>query len=84
MATWLGDVARLLDCRLGHPDLAWMIVNGHLNNTRIKPHDPNWAFLGYRPHEDAEDHVEMLRAQGMDVDSPAEWPEQGCSHAGPR
>jgi uronate dehydrogenase len=83
LATWLspGDVARLVDCALRHPDPGCLIVNGYSNNTRIKTYDPNWAFLGYRPHDDAEDHVEMLRAQGVDVDGPWEWPEHGGSHA---
>jgi uronate dehydrogenase len=83
LATWLspGDVARLVDCSLRHPDPGCLIVNGYSNNTRIKTHDPNWAFLGYRPQDDAENHVEMLRVQGVDVDGPWEWPEHGGSHA---
>jgi len=83
LATWLspGDVARLVDCSLRHPDPGCLIVNGYSNNTRIKTHDPHWAFLGYRPHDNAEDHVEMLRAQGVNVDGPWEWPEHGGSHA---
>jgi uronate dehydrogenase len=83
LATWLspGDVARLVDCALRHPDPGCLIVNGYSNNTRIKTYDPNWEFLGYRPRDNAEDHVEMLRAQGVDVDGPWEWPEHGGSHA---
>jgi uronate dehydrogenase len=83
LATWLspGDVARLVDCSLRHPDPGCLIVNGYSNNTRIKTHDPNWAFLGYRPRDDAEDHVEMLRAQGVNVNGPWEWSEHGGSHA---
>ncbi len=83
LATWLspGDVARLVDCSLRHPDPGCLIVNGYSNNTRIKTHDPNWTFLGYRPQDDAENHVEMLRAQGVNVDGPWEWEEHGGSHA---
>jgi uronate dehydrogenase len=83
LATWLspGDVARLVDCALRHPDPGCLIVNGYSNNTRIKTFDPNWAFLGYQPQDNAEDHVEMLRAKGVDVDGPWEWPEHGGSHA---
>lgn len=83
LATWLspGDVARLVDCSLCYQDPDCLIVNGYLNNTRIKTHDPNWAFLGYRPHDNAAEHVEMLRAQGVDVDGRWEWPEHGGSHA---
>ena len=83
LATWLspGDVARLVDCALRHPDPGCLTVNGYSNNTRIKTHDPNWGFLGYQPLDNAEDHVEMLRAQGVNVDGPWEWPEHGGSHA---
>ena len=83
LATWLspGDVARLVDCALRHPDPGCLVVNGYSNNTRIKTFDPNWEFLGYQPQDNAEDHVAMLRAQGVDVDGPWEWPEHGGSHA---
>ena len=83
LATWLspGDVARLVDCALRHPDPGCLVVNGYSDNTRIKTFDPNWEELGYRPQDNAEDHVEMLRNQGVDVDGPWEWPEHGGSHA---
>ena len=83
LATWLspGDVARLVDASLRHTDPGCLIVNGYSANTRIKIHDPHWEFLGYHPQDNAEDHLEMLRAQGIDVDGPWEWPEHGGSHA---
>jgi uronate dehydrogenase len=83
LATWLspGDVARLVDAALRHPDPGCLVVNGYSANTRIRTHDPNWGFLGYAPQDNAEDHVEMLRAQGVDVDGPWEWPEHGGHHA---
>jgi uronate dehydrogenase len=87
LATWLSprDVAQLVDLSLRHPDPGCLVVNGYSNNTRLKTHDPNWAFLGYQPQDNAEDHREMLRAQGVDVDSPDknvwEWHEHGGSHA---
>jgi uronate dehydrogenase len=87
LATWLSpaDVAQLVDLSLRHPDPGCMIVNGYSNNTRLKTHDPNWAVLGYRPKDNAEHYLEMLRSQGVDVDSPAhdewEWQEHGGSHA---
>jgi antitoxin ParD1/3/4 len=56
-------------------------VNGYSNNTRLKNFDLNWEFLGYQPQDNTEDHVEMLRAKGVDVDGPWEWPEHGGSHA---
>jgi uronate dehydrogenase len=87
LATWLspGDVAQLVDLALRHPDPGCMVVNGYSNNTRLKTHDPNWAVLGYQPRDNAEDHREMLRAMGVDVDAADrdewEWPEHGGSHA---
>jgi uronate dehydrogenase len=83
LATWLSpaDVAQLVDCSLRHPDPGCLVVNGYSNNTRIKTHDPNWVFLGYRPQDNAEDHIEMLRGMGVDVDGPWGWREHGGSHA---
>jgi hypothetical protein len=74
-------VARLVDAALRHADPGCLVVNGYSANTRIKTHDPNWGFLGYAPQDNAEDHLEMLRSQGVDVDGPWEWPEHGGSHA---
>lgn len=85
LATWLSpaDVAHLVDVSLHHPDPGCMVVNGYSNNTRLKTVDPNWATLGYRPKDNAEDHREALRAKGVDVDAPDrgewEWPEHGGS-----
>ena len=87
LATWLSprDVAQLVDRSLRHPDPGCLVVNGYSANTRLKTVDPNWEVLGYRPRDNAEDCREMLRAKGIDVDSPDrdvwEWPEHGGSHA---
>ncbi len=83
LATWLSprDVTQLVDLSLRHPDPGCLVVNGYSGNTRIKTHDPNWAFLGYRPVDDAEEHAEMLRGIGVDVDGPWEWTEHGGAHA---
>ena len=87
LATWLSpaDVAQLVDLALRHPDPGCMVVNGYSNNRQLKTHDPNWAVLGYQPRDNAEDHREMLRGMGVDVDAPDrgewEWPEHGGSHA---
>jgi uronate dehydrogenase len=83
LATWLspGDVARLVDASLRHPDPGCMIVNGYSNNARIKIDKSGWDFLGYAPQDNAEDHIGMLRGKGVDVDGPWEWPEHGGSHA---
>ena len=62
-----------------------MVVEGYSNNTRLKTRDRNWATLGYRPHDNAEDYSEMLCVKGLDVDAPDrkewEWPEDGFSSA---
>jgi uronate dehydrogenase len=87
LATWLSpaDVTQLVDLSLRHPDPGCMVVNGYSNNTRLKTRDPNWHVLGYRPQDNAEDHREMLREKGVDVDAPDrnEWesPEHGGAHA---
>jgi uronate dehydrogenase len=87
LATWLSpaDVAQLVDLSLRHADPGCMVVNGYSNNTRLKTHDSNWAVLGYRPRDNAEDHRELLRGQGIDVGGPDrdewEWREHGGSHA---
>jgi uronate dehydrogenase len=87
LATWLSpnDVAHLVDVSLRHPDPGCMIVNGYSSNTRLKTQDPNWARLGYRPRDNAENYREMLRSKGIDVDAPDrgewEWPEHGGSFA---
>lgn len=83
LATWLspGDVARLVDASLRHPDPGCLVVNGYSNNTRLKVARTHWDFLGYRPEDNAEDHIPMLRAQGVAVDGPWEWPEHGGHHA---
>lgn len=87
LATWLSpaDVAQLVDVSLRHPDPGCLVVNGYSNNTRLKTQDPNWAFLGYAPKDNAEDYRDELRAAGIDVDAPDrdewEWPEHGGSHA---
>jgi uronate dehydrogenase len=83
LATWLipADVVQLVEKSLLHPDPGCLVVNGYSANTRIKTFDPNWEFLGYHPVDDAEQHIEMLRGAGVDVDGPWEWPEHGGSFA---
>jgi hypothetical protein len=74
-----------VDLSLRHPDPGCTIVNGYSNDTPLNTQDPNWAVLGYRPRDNAEDYREMLRDKGVDVDGPDrgewEWPEHGGSHA---
>ena len=72
LATWLspGDMTRLAEASLAHPDPGALVVNGYSNNTRLKVSRENWDFLGYTPEDDAEIHRAMLRGRGFDVDSP--------------
>lgn len=72
LATWLspGDMTRLAEASLLHPDPGALVVNGYSNNRRLKASRENWDFLGYVPQDDAETHREMLRRQGFDVDAP--------------
>lgn len=83
LASWLspGDVARLVDASLRHPDPGCLVVNGYSANTRLKVAKTHWDFLGYQPRDNAEDHIQMLRAKGVDVDGPWEWAEHGGHHA---
>ncbi len=83
LATWLSpaDMVQMVEKSLLHPDPGCLVVNGYSGNTRIKTRDPNWEFLGYRPVDNAERHIEMLRGMGVDVDGPWEWPEHGGSFA---
>jgi uronate dehydrogenase len=83
LATWLSpaDITQLVDLSLRHPDPGALIVNGYSGNTHIKTRDPNWAVLGYTPRDNAEDHREMLRGMGIDVDGPWEWAEHGGAMA---
>lgn len=83
LSTWLSltDAARLVDASLRHPNPGYLVVNGYSANTRLVNADPNWDFLGYKPQDNAEDHLEMLRGKGVDVDGPWEWKEHGGHHA---
>jgi uronate dehydrogenase len=83
LATWLSprDVVQLVDLSLRHPDPGALVVNAYSNNTRLKVGREGWDFLGYRPLDNAEDHIEMLRSQGVDVDGAWEWAEHGGAFA---
>src|SRR5689334_22392327 len=51
LATWLspGDVARLVDLALRHPDPGCLVVNGYSANTRLQVAKAGWDVLGYQP-----------------------------------
>jgi uronate dehydrogenase len=83
LATWLSpdDVFQLVDRSLRHPDPGCLVVNGYSGNTRLKVSRAGWEVLDYRPIDNAEDHVEVLRGMGVDVDGAWEWPEHGGAMA---
>ncbi|MBI1774503.1 MAG: NAD(P)-dependent oxidoreductase [Proteobacteria bacterium] len=82
LATWLSpaDMVQLADKSLIHPNPGCLVINGYSANTRIKTYDPNWDTLGYRPLDDAERHRDALKAKGIDIDGPWEWPEHGGTY----
>jgi uronate dehydrogenase len=83
LATWLSpaDLCQMVDRSLRHPDPGCLVVNGYSGNTRLMVAKTHWDLLGYSPIDNAEDHVPALRAQGVDVDGPWEWPEHGGKYA---
>jgi hypothetical protein len=74
-------MVQLAERSLLHPDPGALVVNAYSNNTRLKVARTHWDFLGYAPADNAEEHREMLRAQGIDVDGPWEFPDHGGSFA---
>jgi uronate dehydrogenase len=83
LATWLSpdDIFQLVDLSLRHPDPGCLVVNGYSGNTRLKVAPAGWDELGYRPNDDAEAHLDMLRGMGVDIDAAWEWPEHGGAMA---
>lgn len=79
LATWLSaaDLTQLVERSLEHPDPGCLVVNGYSRNRRLNVSDAGWDFLGYAPQDDAERYVDALRAAGVDVDGPPQWPEHG-------
>jgi len=79
LATWLSpaDMVQMFERGLLHDDPGCLVVNGYSANTRLKTFDPNWGFLGYTPRDNAEEHLDMLRAKGVAVDGPWELPDHG-------
>lgn len=68
--------------RLGHACLTtdargYRAIWAMSNNTRLNADCPSWAAIGYAPQDDAEDHVDALRAKGCDTDIVSEWPYMG-------
>ncbi len=80
---WLSwdDAARLVDACLRHPEPGYRTVWGVSANTRVRIDDPVARAIGYVPRDDAEDHVEPLRAAGVDTDVVSAWPWLGGEKA---
>ena len=85
LSTWLSgdDLTQLIMQCITVPDIGYMAVWACSNNDRAYWDNTGAGKLGFEPKDNAEDHRETLRAQGVDVDSPDrgdwEWPEHGGS-----
>lgn len=81
LATWLSpdDMAQLADRGLTHADPGALVVNAYSNNTRLKVARTDWDFLGYAPVDDAETHLEMLKAHGFKEPEPWDFKLHGGS-----
>ena len=68
LSTWLspGDCARLVDACLRAPDLTYALVWGISDNTRRTWSLDSALALGYRPQDDAEDHLGSVPAREAD------------------
>jgi uronate dehydrogenase len=62
LSTWLspGDCTRLVDACLRAPELRYALVWGISNNTRRTWSLDSAFALGYRPEDDAEDHLDNV------------------------
>jgi uronate dehydrogenase len=62
LSTWLSpdDCARLVDACLRAPDLTYALLWGISNNTRRAWSLDSALALGYRPQDDAEDHLDAV------------------------
>lgn len=79
LATWLSpaDMAQLVERSLLHPDPGALVINAYSNNTRLRAARTHWDFLGYAPVDNAEAHLDMLRAKAIPVDAPWELAAHG-------
>ena len=68
LSTWLSpdDCARLVDACLRAPDLTYALVWGVSANTRRTWSLDSARALGYRPQDNAEDHLDAVPARDAD------------------
>jgi uronate dehydrogenase len=68
LSTWLSpdDCARLVDACLRSPDLSYALVWGVSANTRRSWSLESAYALGYRPQDNAEDHLDSVPARDAD------------------
>lgn len=71
LMTWLShrDTVQLFRRCIEHPDYHFMVIYGVSNNTRNVWDNSKVDWLGYRPQDNAEDHVESLMAQPNQEDA---------------
>lgn len=83
LRTWLSpdDAARLIDRCLRWGEPGYHMVWGVSANRRRQVEDPVATMIGYRPEDDADDHVDRLTAEGIDVSIVSEWQRLGGSMA---
>ncbi len=75
------DAARLVDRCLRWSEPGFNIIWGVSANTRARIDDPVARRIGYRPQDDAEDHVARLQAAGVDTHRVSEWAHLGGDKA---
>ncbi|QMW24448.1 NAD-dependent epimerase/dehydratase family protein [Sandaracinobacteroides saxicola] len=80
---WLSpdDAARLVDRCLRWSESGYRMIWGVSGNTRTRIDDPVARLIGYAPQDDAEDHLEALKAAGVDTSLVSEWPYLGGDKA---
>ena len=67
------DSARLVDRCLRWNEPGFNIIWGVSANTRTRIDDPVARRIGYRPMDDAEDHIARLQQAGVDTNAVSEW-----------
>lgn len=85
LTTWLSpaDMVRLAEACLITAERSFNLVWGLSANRRAEVDRQTWSRVGYRPQDEAEDHIEALVAAGVDVDRVSEWPFLGAHFVSP-
>lgn len=85
LRTWISpaDTVRLVLACLTAETTGTEVIWGVSDNTRAVVDREAWARVGYRPEDDAERHVERLRAEGVDTEIVSEFPQLGAHFVAP-